>query len=61
MQKGVKPTSDDEHWMLMSIEEFNELVMTCANTQKMIARESRKQQEEDLSKFFEVIRSNKTK
>ena len=61
VQKGVEPTSDDDHWMLMSIEEFNELVMTCANTQKLIARESRKQQEEDLSKFFEVIRTNKTK
>lgn len=59
--KGIKPTSDDEHWMLTSIEEFNELVLSCVNTQKMIARESRKQQEDDLSKFFDIIRSNKTK
>lgn len=57
----IKPTSDDEHWMLTSVEEFDELVLSCVNTQKMIARESRKQQEDDLTKFFDIIRSNKTK
>jgi hypothetical protein len=47
--------------MLTSIEEFQELVQKCLNTQKMIARESKKQQEDDLNKFFDIIRSNKAK
>jgi len=57
----IRPTSDDLHWMLTSIEEFEELVLNCVNTQKMISRESKKHQEDDLNRFFDIIRSNKTK
>ena len=57
----TKPTSEDLHWMLTSIEEFQELVLKCVNTQRLIARENRKQQEDDLNKFFDIIRSNKAK
>jgi hypothetical protein len=32
----IRPTSDDLHWMLTSIEEFEELVLNCVNTQKMV-------------------------
>jgi len=60
-EAGLKPTSDDLHWMLTSIEEFEELVLNCVNTQKMISRESKKHQEDDLNRFFDIIRSNKTK
>ena len=49
------------HWMLTNIEEFQELVHKCVNTQKLIARENRKKQEDDLNKFFDIIRSNKAK
>ncbi len=59
--QNVKPTSEDLHWMLTSIEEFQELVLKCVNTQRLIARENRKQQEDDLNKFFDIIRSNKAK
>lgn len=60
-REGIKPTADDLHWMLSSIEEFTELVINCQNTQTMLARESKKQQEDDLKNFYDVIRSNKTK
>lgn len=59
--RGIKPTSEDAHWMLTNIEEFQELVLKCVNTQRLIARENRKQQEDDLNKFFDIIRSNKAK
>ena len=61
LKDGVKPTSDDMHWILTSIEEFTELVLNCKNTQQMLAKESKKQQEDELKKFYDIIRSNKTK
>ncbi|CAD8169691.1 unnamed protein product [Paramecium pentaurelia] len=58
-QDKIKPTSDDYHWLMTSIEESEELVMNCMNTQGLIAREFRKVQEEELTKFYDIIRSNK--
>lgn len=55
----MKPTSDDAHWMMTSIEETEEQVLNCINTQSLIAREYRKIQEEELTKFYDIIRSNK--
>lgn len=57
----VKPTSDDYHWMMTNIEEIQDIAVNCVNTQQLIAREFRKQQEEELNKFYDIIRSNKLK
>lgn len=39
-QSRVKPTSDDYHWMMTSIEESEELVMNCMNTQGLVLKRS---------------------
>ncbi|EAR84467.2 hypothetical protein TTHERM_00691650 (macronuclear) [Tetrahymena thermophila SB210] len=57
--QGIKPTSDDMHWMRTAIEEFEEQVLNCINTQSLISREHKKSQEEELNKFYDIIRSNK--
>ena len=44
-QEGVKPTRDDEHWMETAIEEFEEQMSNCVNTQQLIMREFNKNQE----------------
>ena len=36
LEESVIPTSEDKHWMLTNIEEFEELVLNCVNTQKMV-------------------------
>jgi len=38
----IKPTSDDFHWMITNIEEIQEMVLHCVNTQQLIARDNRK-------------------
>ncbi|KRX04785.1 Armadillo-type fold [Pseudocohnilembus persalinus] len=58
-QQGIKPISDDQHWMVTAIEEFQEQILNCINTQSLIAREHRKQQDDQLNKFYETIRNNK--
>ncbi len=58
-RQNVKPTSDDYHWMMTNIEEFQEIVQAVTNTQTMIAKEHRMQQDEDLQKFYDIIKSNK--
>lgn len=55
----IKPTSDDYHWMMTNIEEIEDKIISCVSTQSLIAKQERKIQEEELSKFFEIIRSNK--
>jgi len=58
-QEKIKPTSDDYHWMITNIEEIQDIAVNSINTQQMIARESRRLQEEDLNRFYDIIRSNK--
>lgn len=41
-KRNIKPTSDDLHWILTSIEEFDELVNNCKNTQLMLAKQNKK-------------------
>ena len=45
--------------MMTSIEEFQEMVENVINTQSLIAREYKLIQEEELLKFYEIIKSNK--
>ena len=45
--------------MMTSIEEIEDKIISCVSTQSLIAKEQRKIQEEELNKFFEIIRSNK--
>lgn len=44
---------------MTNIEEIEDKIIACVSTQTLIAREQRKVQEEELNKFFEIIRSNK--
>jgi len=55
----LKPTSDDYHWMMTNIEEIEDLILGCVATQTLIAKECKKAQEEDLNRFYDIIRSNK--
>lgn len=34
--KNLKATSDDHHWMMTSIEEFQEMVFNVINTQSLV-------------------------
>ena len=45
--------------METSIEEFQEQMSNCINTQTLIMKEFRKDQEFELSKFYQVIKYNK--
>jgi hypothetical protein len=45
--------------MMTSIEEFQELVYNVINTQSLIAREYKLIQEEELNRFYDIIKSNK--
>jgi hypothetical protein len=36
LQKNIKPTSDDYHWMMTCIEEFKEMVLNVINTQSLV-------------------------
>lgn len=58
-QENLEPTIDDKHWMETSIEEFEEQMNNCINTQTLIMKEFRKDQEGELSKFYQVIKYNK--
>lgn len=59
--QGVKPTTEDEHWMRTSIEEFEEEMSNCINTQALINREYSKVQETELGKFYETIKNSRSK
>lgn len=55
----ITPTQDDVHWMETSLEEFEEQISNCVNTQQLIMKEFNKNQEQELSKFYQVIKHNK--
>eukprot|EP01017_Pseudomicrothorax_dubius_P021573 TRINITY_DN23227_c0_g1_i2.p1 TRINITY_DN23227_c0_g1~~TRINITY_DN23227_c0_g1_i2.p1 ORF type:complete len:284 (-),score=84.64 TRINITY_DN23227_c0_g1_i2:85-936(-) len=59
IQNKVKPTFDDYHWMATAVEEFQERVLSCVATQSLIAKEKRRLEEEDLGRFFDLIKNNK--
>ena len=56
---SVEPTEDDSHWMETALEEFEEQMGNCVNTQELIMREFNKNQEGELGKFYQVIKHNK--
>lgn len=45
--------------METSIEEFEEQMNNCINTQQLIMKEFNKNQEGELNKFYQVIKHNK--
>ena len=55
----MEPTQDDRHWMETAIEEFQEQMSNCINTQQLIIREFNKNQETELAQFYQVIKHNK--
>ena len=57
--QDIEPTEDDRHWMETSIEEFQQQISNCVNTQTLIMKEFHKTQETDLSKFYQIIKTNK--
>ena len=60
-EEGIKPTTEDDHWMKTSIEEFEEEMSNCINTQALINREFNKVQEKELGKFYETIKNSRSK
>lgn len=58
-EEGIEPTTDDKHWLRTSMEEFNEQMNNCINTQSLIKREFNQNEERELQRFFQVIKYNK--
>ena len=45
--------------MMTNIEEMKEIVSVCINIQKLIAKNKRKKEEDELNHFYDLIRHQK--
>ena len=56
---GIEPTSEDYAMMTNKIEKMKMLIDGCIKSQEIIEEEKKKVQEEELGKFYELIKNHK--
>jgi hypothetical protein len=58
-QRKIEPTFEDSCFINRNIKEFKKLIEFCTRQQEYISKEKKNQQEEELNKFYELVKHQK--